>query len=247
MNQTTSKIHIGTSGWNYKHWKGPFYPKNLSSKEWFAYYAKQFQTVEINNTFYRLPERKTFMQWQNSGPDDFFFSVKANRYITHIKKLKDPHEPVANFMDNVRGLGEKMGPILFQLPPRWHCNPARLKEFFKAVPKDCRCVFEFRDESWWDPHVYEILRANNAAFCIYELAGHQSPLEITADFVYIRLHGPEEEAYRGNYNDDTLAAWAASIQNWASGGLSVYCYFDNDENGYAPGNALRLQQMIKSG
>lgn len=244
MNPPASKVHIGTSGWNYKHWKGPFYPQDLSSKQWFDYYAGQFHTVEINNSFYRLPAHKTFAQWRKNAPEAFFFSVKASRYITHIKKLKDPREPLARFMDHVRELGEKLGPVLFQLPPRWRCNPDRLSAFFEAVPEDCRCAMEFRDETWWDPRVYEILRAHNAAFCIYELAGQQTPPEVTADFVYIRLHGPEE-AYQGRYDDETLAAWAASIRDWVSDGLSVYCYFDNDENGYAARNALRLQQMLE--
>ncbi|MCF8037281.1 MAG: DUF72 domain-containing protein [Desulfobacteraceae bacterium] len=238
------RIHIGTSGWNYKHWKGPFYPENLSSKDWFSYYAQRFRTVEINNSFYRLPARKTFAQWQKNAPEGFFYSVKASRYITHIKKLKDPEEPVANFMENVRGLGEKLGPVLFQLPPRWKCNPDRLAAFLEAVPADCRCAMEFRDETWWDPGVYEVLRSHNAAFCIYELAGRQSPSEITADFVYIRLHGPDE-AYQGLYADETLSAWADAIRGWAADGLSVYCYFDNDENGYAARNALHLQQKLE--
>ncbi|MFW6081944.1 MAG: DUF72 domain-containing protein [Desulfosalsimonas sp.] len=242
MENRASAIHIGTSGWNYRHWKGPFYPEDLAAGNWFAYYAERFHTVEINNSFYRLPEKKTFEQWAENAPDDFVFSVKASRYITHTKKLKDPQEPVGRLMENARGLGEKLGPVLFQLPPRWKCNPQRLEEFLGVFPGDCRCAVEFRDESWWEPRVYEVLGSRNAAFCLFELEGRQSPMEVTADFVYIRLHGPEE-AYQGLYDDDVLSGWASKILQWAGGGTDVYCYFDNDENGYAARNALRLQQL----
>ncbi|MFP4159253.1 MAG: DUF72 domain-containing protein [Desulfobacterales bacterium] len=242
MEGKAAAIYIGTSGWNYKHWKGPFYPEDLAARDWFAYYAERFHTVEINNSFYKLPEKKTFEQWADSAPEGFLFSVKASRYITHTKKLKDPQEPVGRFMENARGLGEKLGPVLFQLPPRWKCNPKRLDGFLEALPEDCRCAVEFRDESWWDPRIYEVLRAKNAAFCIFELEGRQSPMEVTADFVYIRLHGPEE-AYQGLYDDDVLSEWASAILQRAGEGIDVYCYFDNDENGYAARNALRLQQL----
>jgi len=236
------KLHIGTSGWNYKHWRGAFYPEDLPTKDWQAYYMERFHTVEVNNTFYNLPEKETFKKWRDESPAAFLYSVKASRYITHMKKLKDPEKPVANFMDNVGMLGDKLGPVLFQLPPRWKLNIGRLEGFLEALPENGRFAFEFRDDTWWDPSVYERLRQHNAAFCIFDLEGRQTPIICTADFAYIRLHGPDG-AYQGKYNDNALSGWAAHIKDWIEKGLDVFCYFDNDENGYAAQNALRLKEM----
>ena len=238
-----AKIHIGTSGWNYKHWRGPFYPEDLPATKWRAFYMERFHTVEINNTFYQLPGKETFAKWYNDAAPEFIYAVKASRYITHMKKLKNPEKPLANFLDHAGQLGEKLGPVLFQLPPRWKCNPERLSAFLAALPEGHRYAFEFRDSSWWDDKIYELLRDANAAFCGFDLEGLQSPVELTADFAYIRLHGPEA-AYQGRYKDETLSRWAERFQEWIENGVAIYCYFDNDENGYAPNDALRLKAKM---
>jgi uncharacterized protein YecE (DUF72 family) len=241
----SSPINIGTSGWNYDHWKGPFYPPELPRKQWLSHYLKFFQTIEINNSFYQLPRRETFEEWHDTTPEGFIFAVKGSRYITHMKKLKDPEEPIERFMGNVRGLKDKLGPILFQLPPRWMCNPERLMMFLAVLPEDCRYAMEFRDDTWWHPEVYEILRSRNIAFCIFELAGRHTPFKITTDFVYIRLHGPGD-AYQGQYDDQSLSRWAKDIRKFSKDGLPVYIYFDNDENGYAAQDALRLKEKVNA-
>jgi len=235
--------HIGTSGWIYDHWKRRFYPEDLPQKKWLEHYRDHFSTVEINNSFYNLPEKKTFEDWRRRTGKDFIFSVKASRYITHMKKLKDPEEPVERFFSQASGLKEKMGPVLFQLPPRWKANPDRLRAFLKALPRKRRYTFEFRDESWWNDETYEILADFNAAFCIFELDRRETPHEVTADFVYIRLHGPEG-AYEGSYHGNTLRAWAREISGWNDSGLDVYCYFDNDQDAFAVRDAKRLLGML---
>ena len=238
-------IHIGTSGWHYAHWRGPFYPKDLAPKEFLRYYQHQFQTVEINNSFYQLPSEKALIDWRETVPSSFIFAVKGSRYITHMKKLKDPGQSVPPLFERIQLLADRLGPILFQLPPRWHFNAKRLRGFLEALPRDYRYALEFRDTSWLNPEAYHLLRKHGAAFCIYELAGRISPQEVTADFVYIRLHGPGG-AYQGRYDRQTLAGWARAISAWTAQGLTVFCYFDNDEAGYAALNALELQEMLSS-
>jgi uncharacterized protein YecE (DUF72 family) len=239
------RIHIGTSGWHYDRWKGPFYPEETSAGEMLAFYADHFTSVEINNSFYQLPEEQVLKQWRDAVPQGFVFAAKASRYITHMKKLKDPEEPVSTFINRMRVLGEKLGPILFQLPPRWKCNPERLRSFTDVLPDDHRYTFEFRDPSWFENEVDRILSDHNAAFCIYELSGRISPQKITADFVYVRLHGPGD-AYEGCYDQKTLAGWAGALSSWARKGLDIYCYFDNDQRGYAASNALSLRRMLSN-
>jgi len=239
-------IHIGTSGWHYDHWKGPFYPQELYKRSFIEYYAERFTTAEINNSFYRLPSSQTLINWRDTVPEGFLFTVKASRYITHMKKLKDPEKPVSVFFRAVAVLGAKMGPILFQLPPHWHFNPERLDDFLGLLAPDYQYAFEFRDETWFNDETYSILAENEAAFCIYDLAGRQSPKEVTADFVYVRLHGPNG-AYQGRYTKGSLSGWAGAFSTWADQGKEIYCYFDNDEAGYAAENALELQEMLKKG
>lgn len=239
------KIHVGTSGWNYKHWIGNFYPAELKAKEHWAYFRKYFKTVELNNPFYHLPPKQTFIKWKNDVTDDFVYAVKASRYITHMKKLKDPAESLANFMENVVGLEEKLGVILFQLPPGWEINIERFTEFLEKLPKGHRYTFEFRNHTWYDERIYELLRKYNHAFCIYELAGHMSPMEVTADFVYVRLHGPGDK-YQGSYWEEALQWWADKCKEWSGAGKDVFVYFDNDQEGYAAFNALRLRELAGS-
>ena len=183
-------IHIGTSGWHYPHWRGVFYPRELPSSQWLAYYARRFRCVEINNSFYRLPEPASFARWHAETPADFRFSVKAPQGITHRKKLKNCRDSLARFLDHAANLEDKLAMVLFQLPPRWHCNPRRLASFLRLLPAGLPCSFEFRDPSWHNEEVYALLRAHGAAFCIFELGELHSPEVVTTETAYIRLHGP---------------------------------------------------------
>jgi uncharacterized protein YecE (DUF72 family) len=237
------KVYIGTSGWHYKHWVGPFYPEKTKPKEFMKFYLQYFKTVELNNPFYHLPSKETFIQWRKQTPKDFLFSVKASRYITHNKKLKDAGESLDFFLKNVTGLKEKLGPILFQLPPSWKFNEERFEKFLKILSKTYRFTFEFRNHTWYNDRAIELLKKYKVAFCIYELAGHISPLEVTANFVYIRLHGPGGK-YQGSYDNKTLKKWAERINSWSKDGKDIYCYFDNDQAGYAAFNAEKLLQLI---
>ncbi|WMJ72156.1 DUF72 domain-containing protein [Cytophagaceae bacterium ABcell3] len=247
MSQSTGKFFIGTSGWHYKHWVGSFYPDKTPPRKFMQHYLKYFSTTEINASFYRLPAEKTFQTWKDAVPDGFVFSVKASRYITHMKKLKDPHEPLANLFSRADVLEEKLGPILFQLPPGWKLNLDRLHYFLDALPTGYRYALECRNHTWYSEEVYDLLEKKNIAFCIYELEGHVSPFQLTADWVYVRLHGPGGK-YEGSYDDKSLNKWAKEIKSWNGKGKDVYLYFDNDQNGYAAQNALRLNQILeKSG
>jgi uncharacterized protein YecE (DUF72 family) len=238
-----ARIHVGCSGYSYPHWKGPFYPEDLPDSRRLEYYAGRFDTLEVNNTFYNLPEAKTVQDWRRRTPEGFVFAVKASRYVTHMKKLKDPEASLANLLPRIRELGDKLGPVLFQLPPKWRFNAERLESFLQALPGDLRCVFEFRDESWINEECFALLRKRGAAFCIYELAGYASPREVTADFVYVRLHGPGD-AYQGLYDAQTLSGWAGAISAWRDKGLDVFAYFDNDQEGFAARNAMELADML---
>lgn len=208
-----------------------------------SFYLQNFDTVEVNNSFYKLPAPGTFASWRDATPEDFVFAVKASRFLTHNKKLKDPENALNNFLPRAVELGEKLGPILFQLPPKWRCNPERLELFLEALPRDHRYAFEFREPSWHCAPVFEILRRYNAAYCIYELAGFSTANEITADWTYVRLHGPGGK-YQGSYSDATLATWAEQIKEWESRLRAVYVYFDNDQAGFAAHNAIRLKQLV---
>lgn len=205
------------------------------------FYAQHFDTVELNNTFYKLPEEHALLGWRKGTPKNFSFALKGSRYLTHMKKLKDPGAGIERFFERANLLGNKLGPIVFQLPPRWGVNAERLQDFLAALPRRRRYAFEFRDPSWNDPQVLSILRRHRAAYCIFHLAGFESPLEITADFTYIRLHGPGGK-YQGSYSDAELYAWARRIRKWNL--RASYIYFDNDQSGYAAKNALRLKQFL---
>lgn len=236
-------VHIGTSGWHYKHWIGPFYPSDMRPPKMLRWYAERFDTVEINNSFYRLPASTAFETWCRETTPDFCFAVKASRYITHNKKLTDPASANEKFISLVEKLGTRLGPILFQLPPSWKVNAQRLEDFVSRLPRRHRYVFEFRNPTWNVEPVYEVLRRHSAAFCIYELAGFLSPIEITADFTYIRLHGPGNK-YQGDYSRDTLQRWAERIDSWRKKLKHVFVYFDNDQAGFAPKNAIELKRML---
>lgn len=239
------EAHIGTSGWHYQHWKGPFYPKGHPNDQLLAYYVKHFHTVEINNTFYRLPSEDAVREWRHAVPEDFVFAVKGSRYITHQKKLKDPQQALPAFISRVQSLGDKLGPILFQLPPGWHLNLDRLTAFLQVLPEGYRYAFEFRDPGWFGEKTERLLSGRGAAFCVYDFEGRQSPRSVTAHFVYIRLHGPDV-AYSGRYNREQLKDWAEFIAGCTGEGKDVYCYFDNDESGYAAHNAMELHNLLKA-
>ncbi|HEX5172015.1 MAG TPA: DUF72 domain-containing protein [Cyclobacteriaceae bacterium] len=238
-----SRIHVGTSGWNYKHWIDNFYPTTIKSNELLEYYSLFFDTVELNSSFYHLPSQTTFRSWRENTPDHFLFSVKGSRYITHMKKLKDVNDAVDKIIDHSQLLAEKRGPILFQLPPGWNVNERRLDSFLKILPRGLPYAFEFRNHSWYDPIVYSLLEKYNCAFCIYELNGHLSPVTETGDFVYIRLHGPAGK-YQGRYSNAALRIWRDRCREWVDAGKDVFIYFDNDQNAYAVYNALELKELL---
>lgn len=239
-------VRIGTSGWSYDHWMGRFYPEKLKSGDLLPWYAERFDAVEINGSFYRLPTRDIFAAWRNATPRDFRFAVKASRFVTHMKKLKEPEQIMDRSLTAFTGLGDKLGPILFQLPPSWRINIDRLESLLAARPKELRYVFEFRHDSWFADEVYTALRRHGAGFCIHELAGRLSPLMATSDVVYVRLHGPQQTAYTGSYRADTLRKWAERIEAWRSSGHDVWFFFDNDQNAHAPKNALKLKEFLSA-
>ncbi|MFP3852905.1 MAG: DUF72 domain-containing protein, partial [Anaerolineales bacterium] len=207
------RVHIGTSGWVYDHWQGPFYPEDLPQEDWFGHFADTFDTVEINNTFYQLPEESQFQAWREQAPGDFTYAVKANRYITHMKKLNDPAESVANFIDRVRILERHLGPILWQLPPNWHANPERLRSFAALIPEDITHVFEFRDPDWFQEEVKSALQEAGLGFVIFAMPELECPRWVTGDIVYLRFHGSREK-YVGQYGREKLEPWAERIQRW---------------------------------
>jgi uncharacterized protein YecE (DUF72 family) len=237
-------IRIGTSGYHYKHWVGPFYPAKTPAAKMLEYYVQHFDTLELNNSFYRLPTIDAFESWRDATPKNFVFAVKASRFITHNKKLKDPENALDNFLPRAEHLGEKLGPVLFQLPPQWKVNLERLEALLEILPRERRYAFEFRELSWMTPEVSRLLQHYNAAFCIYELAGYRSPCKITADFTYVRLHGPDAGKYQGCYSSARLRAWAKRIDEWGEKLKAIYVYFDNDQAGYAAQNALTLREMV---
>jgi len=239
-------IRVGTSGWHYPHWRGPFYPRELAPERWLPWYAERFPAVEVNSTFYRMPEPATAAAWAAQTPAGFRFAVKANRLITHRKKLKGAAILLEDFLRGIAPLGHRLGPLLFQLPPRWRFNPQRLAAFLERLPAGLQCAFEFRDPSWHRDACYRMLERHGAAFCIHDLAGATAPLAVTAPLVYVRLHGPDGP-YAGSYAVPTLRAWARRASEWARAGHEVWIFFDNDERGHAPRNAETLLRLLGPG
>ncbi len=234
---------IGTSGWSYEHWKGLFYPPELRGGELLRFYTGRFSTVEVNNTFYHLPAPKAFEEWEKTAPRGFIYALKCSRFITHMKKLSGVEGSLDLFLDRAALLGEHLGPILFQLPPRWRSNPSRLRDFIGLLPGGQRFVFEFRDSTWFNEEVYRILRDREIALCIYHMPGFQTPIEVTAPFAYIRFHGTST-LYGGRYSKGELAEWARRIKDFVDGGMDVYAYFNNDALGNAVINAGELMAMV---
>lgn len=230
------QLRIGTSGYQYKHWKGVFYPPGLGTGQWFAHYARFFDTVELNNTFYRLPEAQTFRNWHDRTPEGFCYALKYSRFGSHLKHLRDPDEHVTPFLARAEVLGGHLGPILVQLPPKWRLDIARLRDFLAAAPRRYRWTFEFRNPSWLCEPVYRLLREFNAALCIHDMIPDH-PREITADWVYLRYHGGR---YDGCYSSEQLDVAAEELRRFERLDLDAFVYFNNDLHGHALINAADL-------
>ena len=243
MGKVDCDIRIGTSGWYYEHWRQVFYPAGLPKSKWFEYYAQHFNTVEINNTFYHQPKPQTFENWHKQAPAHFLFTVKANRFITHIKKLKDPQKPLERFFAGALLLKKNLGPVLYQLPPSLHKDIERLAAFVKLLPRKRIAVFEFRHLSWYSDDTYELLRKHNIGFCIHDLSGNKSPKMVTSDIIYVRFHGTSGR-YAGNYPESQLQEWAAWLKIQAKNARVIYVYFNNDVHGHAIKNAKQLTEQI---
>ncbi len=245
----TQMIYIGTSGYNYPHWwNGTFYPSDLPQKRWLEFYAEHFNTVELNVTFYRLPRKEVFQGWYQRTPKEFIFAVKGSRFITHVKRLKDCREPVSLFFDHASSLKEKLGAVLWQLPPRFKFQKERLEEFcvlLTTLPrsKHRRHAFEFRDESWYCPEAFRVLEDFHFAFCMAHGSGLPFIKRTTSDFTYVRFHGGDV-LYGSDYSDGELKQWAGKIQAWRKKDKTAFVYFNNDAYGFAVKNALALKKWL---
>ena len=244
MTKTKCDIRIGTSGWYYNHWRELFYPADLPKSKWFEHYAENFDTVELNNTFYHLPKEGYVKRWHKLAPKGFLYAVKANRYITHIKKLKDTSEELQRFFERVGMLKGKLGPILYQLPPSLHKDLDLLESFLECLPKRRLRVFEFRHKSWFSDDTYELLNKFNVGFCIHDMPGMEVPRVVTADIIYVRFHGPTGR-YQGNYSKSALQSWAQWITDRIKDKKAVFAYFNNDIHAYAVYNAKKLKQQFR--
>jgi uncharacterized protein YecE (DUF72 family) len=241
--QVLARYYIGTSGWHYDDWRGRFYPEKMPKMQWLEFYARHFPTLELNNTFYRLPTEEAFRKWHESSPKGFVFAVKISRYVTHIKRLKDCAEEINNFMSRAVLLKEKLGPLLYQLPPGLHRDDERLIDFLKILPHERKHVIEFRHESWLNDEVFEILRKHQVGFCVFDMPKLTSPLIATSDFAYIRFHG-SGSLYSSCYSDEEMVEWARKIKKMARGLEAVYIYFNNDIAGYALENAETIRGYL---
>jgi uncharacterized protein YecE (DUF72 family) len=239
----TPRCRIGTSGWVYAHWRGVFYPPDLPQSRWYTYYAGHFDTVEINYSFYRLPSEGVFDRWRKQAPPGFVYAVKANRYLTHVKRLKDAAEPLERFLSRARRLGDGLGPILWQLPPRWRADPDRLEDFADLLPTELTHVFEFRDPRWFVQPVREVLEGHGLSFCIFDMPGLDCPSWVTNGVVYLRFHG-SQVVYGGRYGRERLQPWAERVWGWLAEGRAVYAYFNNDAFGYAIEDAQALRGLL---
>jgi uncharacterized protein YecE (DUF72 family) len=238
-----ARAHIGTSGWNYRWWRRVFYPEDLPQRDWYGYYVRHFDTVEINATFYRLPRLETFERWREVAPKGFIYAVKAGRLITHLKRLRDCDEPLARFLDGARTLGGTLGPILYQLPPRFECDAGLLAAFADLLPSDLVHVLEFRDESWFGPQTRQLLERRGLAFCIHDHSQLKVPAWVTGPVAYWRFHGFTRGS-DGNYADSALVAAAKRMREELARNVPIYAYFNNDAHGCAVQDAQRLAQML---
>jgi uncharacterized protein YecE (DUF72 family) len=235
-------VLVGTSGWSYRSWRGPFFPENVTLKDHLHFYATKFPTTELNEVFYRTPTTDAVRGWREVTPDDFIFAWKASRFITHWKRLSENSRSSLALMETrLHLLGDKVGPILFQLPARFTANRDRLAQFIKLLRTKRRYAFEFRHSSWFEPAIIDFLRDNDISLCISDHRDAPAPWEITASFVYVRAHGPRG-TYAGRYSKKRLCEWAARIAKW---NCDVYVYFDNDQKSAAPKDAQRLKEIVE--
>jgi uncharacterized protein YecE (DUF72 family) len=239
-----ARILIGTSGWTYDGWRGPFYPKEVAKKRWLEWYGQQFRTTEVNGSFYRTPSLDAVRGWREQTPDEFVFSWKASKFITHWKRLsKNCVNSIELMETRLKALGPKAGPVLFQLPARFKADRERLASFLKLLSKRYKYAFEFRDESWYEDKLLNVLRDRDVALCISDHEDAPSPWEVTAGHVYIRGHGPTGQ-YKDRYTPQALGKRAATIKKWKRRRLDVYCYFDNDQKSAAPKDARKLVELL---
>jgi uncharacterized protein YecE (DUF72 family) len=249
--KATPRPRIGCSGWNYTSWKGRFYPRDLPASRWLAYYAETFDTVEVNNTFYRLPESSTFETWRKQTSSTFLMAVKASRFLTHMKRLRDPVEPLDRLFSRAAALGSRLGPVLYQLPANFHIDLNRLESFLRVLPsrlvprskRRLQHVFEFRHSSWYVSETYQLLEQHDVAICLHDKAGSEIVAPFVGPFVYVRFHGTSGR-YHGSYDDRTLKNWAARLADQSRGDRAVYVYFNNDPNAVATRNALSLRVFL---
>ena len=239
-----SALRVGCSGWQYKHWRGDFYPDDIPASRWLEYYASHFDTVEINNSFYRLPEAHSFERWRQRVPSGFLYAVKASRYITHMKKLKDADQSIELLFSRLTHLNDALGPVLYQLPPRWPLNLERFKAFLRTLPPQFTHVVEFRDPTWYVEAVFDELNALGVSLCLHDMEGAATGLRLVGPAVYLRFHGPAK--YSGRYPSRRLAATAAWCTARLSEGIPVYAYFNNDIGGHAPRDAIRFRELVAS-
>jgi uncharacterized protein YecE (DUF72 family) len=237
-------VRIGCSGWEYKHWRGNFYPLDVPRTRWFEHYAATFNTVEINNSFYRLPAASTFAALAARAPVRFLFAVKASRFLTHMKKLTEPEEPLHRLFQRMVPLGPHLGPVLYQLPPNLKLNLERLEHFLQVLPRDARHVVEFRDPSWYGERVLALLERHRVALCLHDMPGSATGRERVGPFVYVRFHGASG-VYSGGYPDDRLEGWADWLNGQHIAGSDVFAYFNNDAGGHAPRDALTLRRFME--
>jgi len=238
-----NKMHIGTSGWSYEHWQKRFYPKYLLSKDWLKFYSQEFETVEINASFYRQMSAKTYQNWYKTTPANFVFSIKISRFITHVKKLKGIGVSWRRFIKNVRYLKNKLGPILIQLPPNFKANPDRLEKLLKLIPAKYRLALEVRNDGWYNQEVFQLLKKHKVALVFAHSGGWTGPQQLTSDFVYLRMHG-SAALYSSKYSDQFLKNLAQKIKGWFKVIKTVYVYFNNDDQAYAVFNAQRLKKYL---
>lgn len=239
----TARARIGTSGFEYVHWRGDFYGPDLPRARWLEFYAERFDTVELNATFYRLPGADTFERWARRVPGHFRFAVKASRYLTHIRRLNEPAEPLERLWTRASRLGDRFGPVLYQLPPRWRPNPERLEAFMRALPRDHPQALEIRDRRWYRDDLLGLLERGGVALCLHDMPGSATEPRPLGPFVYLRFHGSGER-YGGGYPHQRLRAWADRIASWTAGDLPVWAYFNNDIGGHAVRDAMRLREML---
>lgn len=244
-----AEFHVGTSGWSYRHWLGVLYPEGTRSSEFLEIYVQHFDCVELNASFYRLPKETTVQGWLRRTPEGFRFCLKMSRLVTHLKRLEGVEEPLANFFDRFAPLKPRLGPVLVQLPPSLAFEPERAAAFFGLLQErhgEHRYALEARHKSWFEAQALDLLRRHGVALVIADSGGRFPSAEaVTADFVYLRFHGPGD-LYRSNYPDEMLAEYAGKVRAWLAEGLEVWAFFNNDIGGHAVRNAERLREMVEA-